>query len=367
MNKDYQFLELMNDINDEYIKTAALPWTSIKKQMKNRMLKAVAGISIVFLLTGALAFREQVEAGIKMFTTKIAKILGIELNLEDYTETFHISQTKEGITLTLEEVLVAEDRIYLVIHKAWDANVNLKDGLQEPLVGCEIEKINNESFMCISSRGAYGKEHDEAYMMIYETNTLPEKIDSIDIRFLVNLSLDREEEMIFLFKVKVDDSEIRIENKNIPLDIMIYGENGEELKLKNLSFNSLYSQILTESYEMLSTHMMKRQYKLMGQDSLGNIIDYRISGGIDGDITFESSQMVPDIKCEWIELQLYAVETELSFIRKNEIEDSEYITEEYTSEEYAEEEYIEEEYGQEWSEEDYKPIGEKVKIFINNW
>lgn len=340
-----------------------------RKENENKILKAVAGIAIVFLLTGTVVFREQVEAGIKIFTTKIAEILGIEFNLKDYTETLQISQTKEGITLTLEEVLVAEDRIYVAIHKAWDENVSFKDGLQEPLVGCMIDKINNESYMSISGRGAYGTEHDEAYMMIYETNTLPEKIDSIDIKFYVNLSFDREDEIIFLFKVKVDDNEIRIENKNIPLDIMIYGENGEELKLKNLSFNSLYSQILTESYEMSSTHMMKRQYKFMGQDSLGNIIEYRISGGIDGDITFESSQMIPDAKCEWIELQLYAVETEMSFIRKNEIEDSEYITEEYSAEEYVEEEYIEEEYmeeeyGQEWSEEDYKPIGEKVKIYI---
>lgn len=34
MNKDYPFLELMNDINEEYIKNAALPWNPVEKKMK---------------------------------------------------------------------------------------------------------------------------------------------------------------------------------------------------------------------------------------------------------------------------------------------------------------------------------------------
>lgn len=44
-------------------------------------------------------------------------------------------------------------------------------------------------------------------------------------------------------------------------------------------------------------------------------------------------------------------------------DDETYIEETYTEETYTEEAYIEEAYGMSWSEENYRPVGTKIKIY----
>ena len=108
MKKDeYSFLELFGNIDDEYIVQALQPW---KRQTRRYMVyhigrKAVY-LAFIVMLGLCLAFHDQVHAAVSGFTTMIAEILQISNDLKPYTDVINTTQEKDGISITLNEVIL---------------------------------------------------------------------------------------------------------------------------------------------------------------------------------------------------------------------------------------------------------------------
>ena len=117
MKKDeYSFLELFGNIDDEYIVQALQPW---KRQTRRYMVyhigrKAVC-LAFIVMLGLCLAFHDHVHAAVSRFTTMIAEILQSN-DLEPYTDVINTTQEKDGISITLNEVILTNNSLLVSVN-----------------------------------------------------------------------------------------------------------------------------------------------------------------------------------------------------------------------------------------------------------
>ena len=117
MKKDeYSFLELFGNIDDEYITQALQPW---KGQTRRFMIyhigRKAACLAIIVMLGLCLAFHDQVSAAVSRFTTMIAEILQVTDDMTSYTDIINTTQEKNGISVTLNEVVLSENALWMEI------------------------------------------------------------------------------------------------------------------------------------------------------------------------------------------------------------------------------------------------------------
>jgi len=157
MKKDeYSFLELFGNIDDEYIVQELQPW---KRQTRRYMVyhigrKAVC-LAFIVMLGLCLAFHDQVHAAVSRFTTMIAEILQISNDLEPYTDVINTTQEKDGISITLNEVILTNNSLLV--------SVNLDAETEYDGIGISVGesiKINGREYACDSSR-VYQKQNLE--------------------------------------------------------------------------------------------------------------------------------------------------------------------------------------------------------------
>lgn len=129
----YRFLELMGNIDDEQVFHSCQPWQEEgKKKILSRHGRMAACAVLVLALGMMGIFHQQVEAAIRNFTVHIAEMLGVSGELDPYTQVIGVSQKKDGVMLTLEEVILAENQLYAAFHIEWDEGVEIKDGMMSP-------------------------------------------------------------------------------------------------------------------------------------------------------------------------------------------------------------------------------------------
>lgn len=148
MKKDeYSFLELFGNIEDEYIAQALQPW---KGQTRRGTLyhigRKAACLALIVILGVCLVFYEQVYAGLSRFTMMIAEILQITNDLEPYTDVINTTQEKNGVSLTLNEVILTDHSLL--------ASVNLDAEEEYDGIGISAGEnitINGKNYACDSS------------------------------------------------------------------------------------------------------------------------------------------------------------------------------------------------------------------------
>ena len=118
MKKDtYAFLELFGDIEENYVDSALQPWKQRGEERKIYHLgRKVACLALVAMLGFCLAFHDQVYAAIKRFTTMISEGFWIKKDLSAYTEIIGQTQTKNGVALSLNEVILDDYKLLMAFH-----------------------------------------------------------------------------------------------------------------------------------------------------------------------------------------------------------------------------------------------------------
>lgn len=305
MKKDeYSFLELFGNIDDEYITQALQPW---KGQTRRFMIyhigRKAACLVIIVMLGLCLAFHNQVSAAVSRFTTMIAEILQISNDIEPYTDVINTTQEKNGISVTLNEVILTDNSLFV--------SVNLDTENEYDDVGVSVEeniKINGSKYTCDSS-SVYLKqnleENDKQYVLkwIYDDGVpLPKKAD-IEIGIVVHKQIDDIEGEMFTFSFSTSKDELQKNTTHLKLNQKIsLGKN--EAVLREFSINSVASSLKLES-DKLSPE--KEQYYVEITDMHGNKSLYSLikkEGELftfqnDGDTLFSGSK--------WLEGQIYAL------------------------------------------------------------
>lgn len=364
----FRFIELLGNIDDELIYLSCQPWKKAKTRniMRFHVGKVVACAVLVLVLCIACIFHQQVEAAIRSFTTKIAEMLGVSANLAPYTEIIGASQTEEGITVTLEEVILAENQLYIALREDWDDSLQLEPGVEVPALNCNGNPIINGEEINARNSGIEvyksGENTDNSQSVlatfIYADDRLPVQITEIEIEALVTGIKNYGEEGIpFTFQFSASKEELEKDTYSMAIDYEIKAKDGVIFYLNRLQFNKIFSRISVRTNKGPEQMPRNREYRLLGKDSEGNSLQYHLfkSDKIGG--SFESEGTLPSANCQWIELQLY--EAELPTPEKSKTTKDKVIIQPGIEERIEMEcsVYIPEEL-------EYVPVGEKVHISL---
>ncbi len=328
------------------------------------------------------------QAAVKEFTTKIGEVLGFTKDLSSYTEIINQAQTKDGISLTLKEVIL-DDRVLMV-----SVHAEFGEGQEGALwVDDEKTRINGQrhtAYESMESAGhdtdIYTPERDTVLVQVYEDQILPngdvsvhlvlEAIKLLDLGDAVALPEEYEDKGTeFAYDFVITPAELKAKTTKQKLDIAVKATGLEEksLTLKELTINDLYCRIIAEGGKWDDDWQNQYELKLKGTDSFGNPVSLKAErflsenellfatdflGDYEAGVEMEDDgfQMsVPDKECDYLDLQLYK--------RKTYWDGTEEILDE-------EEGVYGQESGEAWGtypeEEDYgwEPVGEQFRITI---
>lgn len=308
----YRFLELMGNVDDELIYQSCQPWQENNHFCAGAKMAVCAVLVLALCLAGV--FHQQVEAAIRGFTTRIAKMLGISSDLASYTEVIGVSQTKEGITVTLEEVILAENQLYAAFHMEWEENPEMGGYMQAPDLNLIDEpKINGIEIMPVSSTigvhdngGNSDTSQDILAAYVYDDDSFPQEIYEIEMTANVLKEGDLESEGIpFTFHFSASKEELQRDTYSKLIDREIKASGGVTFKITKFQFNKVFSRLNVTPNEEFRREPNIMGYILIGTDSEGNKLRYEMSGGTDDNLIFESVGTPPSVNSRWVELQLY--------------------------------------------------------------
>lgn len=310
----YRFLELMGNVDDEMVYRSCQPWREGgKKRASFHFTKIAVCIILVFAICMTGIFHQQVEAAIRNFTVHIAEMLGVSGNLEPYTQVVGVSQKKDGVMVTLEEVILAENQLYAAFHVEWDEDVNIEDGMMSPGLSADAPKINGEEVENISSVIAdydndreLGVTHDVLVSFDYEDGSLPHDIREIAMEARVYLSADIEDEGIpFLYHFSASKEELQKDTYFIPISFEVKAADGVVFQIRELQLSRVFSRINASMNKECGQKMTDTEYILLGKDSEGNALRYEMTGGTNKNVIFKCTDGLPSVDSKWVELQLY--------------------------------------------------------------
>lgn len=369
----FKFLEAMGNIDDELIYQSCQPW---QKKRDSRILgfhPAKAAVCAVLVLTLCLTgiFHPQVKAAIRHFTTKIAEIMGVSNDLLPYTDIIGASQTEEGVTVTLEEVILAENHLYTAFRIDWEDGLELGKDMQSPDIGIghdtkfngvEIATVSSEIWIPEMEAGS-GNSQNVLAAFVYNDDSLPYDISEIELEMQVFLTADWQGEGIpFTFHFSTSKEELQKDTFSMTVDYELKASGGAALRLQKFQFNQVFSQISARPNDILNEKMFERNYILQGTDSVGNPLRYEMSGGLEDNLIFGCVGKLPSADSEWIELQLY--EAEIPSSEEQEIMNAAMGKEEDLQ--GGEKEECEDSAGAsvvyDVDDLDYVPVGEKIRI-----
>ncbi len=309
MKNNYTFLELFGDIDERFIYEAFRPW---KKQViiKNRLLKtAVAGFILLFLVTGVMTHQEEVKAAWKQFTSWIGAALGITEDVSSYTDIIGKTVTRNGISLTIQEVAIDKNNLWVAFSETFDsAETEAPVLLTDVFVNGKALQLSESYPMPLEKQDIWGEvsgyhmeddviRNGEAAVKISIHAASPEELQKTD-------ELPKSDEYVFEFKTDLKELEANTEIINVDQQIKINeNQNFAVSQIRLNDFTSTISGKMTDLGEY-------DEYYLIGEDNLGNSVCYRLADYNKPEILFQQDRSFPRYtrisqKAESLTLRLY--------------------------------------------------------------
>ena len=268
-------IEEANDIENKRWKKNVSKKIGVTGKKKKRW-KPVAGVCAAALVLavglGSGPLHYIVQAAVKSISYDIATILGIKKDLEPYKTVVGKSVTTNGITITLNEVIVNEDEILISATKEYDEKITDES---KRLIGERIY-INGKS-VSDSSSGGEKQEGDHTLVSISECDIkgvdLSQTLD-FEIQFM---DYDNTRDT-WDFEFSASGEELAQSTNTIELDQTFTLEDGTEVHLDKLTDNPLGQKI----YFSTSTGECDYDLVLRGVDDCGNPVEFTFSRWSDG-------------------------------------------------------------------------------------
>ena len=141
MEKGFKTLELIGDLNDKYIYEASKQW---KKQhhfsrIHRNWKIAAAGIILLIMFGCTLRYQEDVKAALQRVTSWIGQALGIKNgDTDSYTNVVGKSISRDGITITLNEIVMDSKNLWIAYSDSEDLDADMKDAVEDKLLYTEV-------------------------------------------------------------------------------------------------------------------------------------------------------------------------------------------------------------------------------------
>lgn len=378
MKKEFDFAKEFAEIDEKLVEEAGKEWKRPKYYIFQFYSRKIASVAIIVILCLVALSNSSVQASVREFTTKIGEAFGFTKDLSSYAEIVNQTQTVNGISLTLKEVIM-DDRVLMVsLHTQAD---------QEQLalwINEEKTWINGQKHMTYESVetagndvGIFEPSRDTVLVQIYEDQILPEgevRVHLVLEAGEINMGLEEGlAEFVYDFVISAEELKEKTVRQDLHVTIGEPGVNKRNLTIKELRMNDLYCRMTVTGITRDDDWANEYDLKLQGKDSLGNLVtltggrfisdnemlfvtdffgDYE-SGGDNGGDTLQMS--VPDKECDYLDLQLY--ERKMILDGGAEIVDEEGVCEVQESGEVQEVYAQKDNYG-------WEPVGEPFRISV---
>lgn len=311
MNENnYKLLEILGEMDESYVTKAGEPWkrkTGRRRITGSGFKAACAALVIGAGLLGAV--HPQVNAAVRELFSRIGQMAGQEEAYAPYADQMELAQTKEDVTLTLQEIVAADNQLYAAVSMDTDLKqAEIGDfRIRFDKSGEEVDTSYSAGFFPESS-----KENGYVLKFSFENDVLTEDTD-VTLDIWVRKTQEEDSEKIpFAFTFSPSGSSLNQDTAKLALDHSIEVGPGVVMKLESFSQNSIFSRIRVKCGEHDGSLPQPAMYYLRGTDSLGNEVQYTYEpengpyGHFTTDETADASMPSPD--CEWIELRLYMLD-----------------------------------------------------------
>ena len=350
MEKGFKTLELIGDLDDKYIYEASRPW---KKQHRffhiQRSWKTVAaGVILLIMVGGTLRYQEEVKAALQRVTSWIGQALGIENGDTDfYTNVVGKSISRDGITITLNEIVMDSKNLWIAYSDSEDSDADMKDAVEDKLLYTEVCINGQEIQQGLGQRTVNAFSENP---ITVEDFTIGEEVNTegtVNIEFKVwpiamadaetweNIQKIQADTEPYAFKLTTSKEELEKNTVDINLDQNIKFDSNI-LNLTEFRWNPFESTIYGTYH---GTVYIDSDYYLIGTDDQGNKICYQETGRNGEETVFQQTidpeftgykEISPEAKS--ITLQLYEVKNDTAhqvFEEKTDKDSSDDVYEEF--------------------------------------
>ncbi len=292
--------DMLNDVDidlDEYEKEDFndIEKQRIKKKFKksinrknNNNKKYVAVASAAVITIGLLsnsnirtyAYEKLVDIG-----NNIKSALGIEVNLDEYVENINQSVTRNGLTVSIKEVVLDGNELLIFIEHEYDKD--LKEGESIELISEKLyvngKKVNKGMSGYYTKRSGSKSE----FVLGYELDKAEYKGD-IDVKLRIMDAYKWEDEKSedfkriigpWTFKFKVNADKVSKDTKIVKLDKDIKLENGFNMDIVEYKQNKL-NQVITIKSNNINEIENDGVLVFKGTDNFGNDIEFSPKNGM---------------------------------------------------------------------------------------
>ena len=371
--KKFDFSKEFGNIDSKYISEAEGEWKGKKNIRILSFGRKLAAACVGLALISAVLSNPKVQAAIKNFALSIGETLGFQKEIESYTEGLNVSQTNQGITANLKEVVVEEGVLLFEVHAEIDNVEGNQQGkaahsLSFDNMGIDLDRekttINGEK-LDIYANGDYlpysiedildvdtsDREYDRVQECRFHAPTDLGEAPEIHL-VLEAFDYDDWEKSVaeFTFDFTISREKILKQTTHKKLEnISVRTEDGKVV-LKELYMNKLQSIISAEVPQKL---FQNYDVELRGTDSKGNKVRYQLTDDAKTEDTINNWKFktdfwvlyqkdgnkerpeLPDPDSKYLDMQLYLKSnnlpedsTESSIVKKTDTDGDVYIEEE---------------------------------------
>lgn len=321
MNEKRYLLEILQQADEEMIYQAGQPW---KKHSRSRAFPRHTGAwaaCALLTVTAAMGgiFHNQVAEAIEQFRTRIALLMENEKDFSSYTEILDQTQTVNGISMTLKEFMLNDNRVTAMVE------ARREDGqeIQPDQAMIYLGSLTIDGEWMDGMTGVNSDMGDGQYLLEenYEDGTIPEEVSAVELVVQYGERSTEEEGMwesgaTFTFKFKTSRRDLTQQMKRIPLDFDLEMSDGLKFHFEELEVSNSVSRVRAvcsgdprtydkndrgEVYDSL-------EYVLYIEDERGNAMSYDALSYDEttGEIFFDSCYGTPpDADSASLDVELY--------------------------------------------------------------
>lgn len=287
MKKENNFLDLMGEIDEKFVCEASLPWKKRNVNLKLKLAKIAAAGVVIALLIGGLGHPHEIKAAWEQITSWIQTALGINENVESYIDSVGKTITKNGISITLDEIAADKENLWVAISD------NINDSKEKETILLTEVEINGKAAQLDGTYALEKKENGtdgqvchyrlEDTTIIDNTADIKMKVWLFDPTEMDTADTEDTDDYIFEFSSNWEELEKNTINVNVNKKIKI--SPNQNLTISKMSLNDLastiYGNLDNKEYE---------DYYLIGTDDKGNQGLYRMTNYGGTETVFEESR-----------------------------------------------------------------------------
>ena len=267
MKKENNFLDLMGEIDEKFVYEASLPWKKRNVNLKLKLAKIAAAGVVIALLIGGLGHPHEIKAAWEQITSWIQTALGINENVESYIDSVGKTITKNGISITLDEIAADKENLWVAISD------NINDSKEKETILLTEVEINGKAAQLDGTYALEKKENGtDGQVCHYRLEDTTIKDNTADIKMKVWLfdptemdTADTEDTDDYIFEFSSNWEELEKNTINVNVNKKIKISPNQNLTISKMSLNDLastiYGNLDNKEYE---------DYYLIGTDDKGN-------------------------------------------------------------------------------------------------